>query len=125
MREGCDGIPANTSMTWPFWYACDMLLKLCREGKVIPWDLVKRAMEATHPYQVFMVRSMLAVPFFEKALYELPEDRVKPDEVLALADQTEKDVEGGLAGRSALPAMLPCLCLQLLACHLFCDVLPL
>lgn len=72
---------------------------LNREGKVIPWDLVKRAMEATHPYQVFMVRSMLAVPFFEKALYELPEDRVTPDEVLALADQTEKDVEGGLAGR--------------------------
>ena len=65
----------------------------------MPWDLMKRAMEATHPYEVFMVRSMLAVPFFEKALYELPEERVSPEEVLALADQTEKDVEGGLAGR--------------------------
>lgn len=65
----------------------------------MPWDLIKRATEATHPYEVFMVRSMLAVPFFEKALYELPEEQVTPEEVLALADQIEKDVEGGLAGR--------------------------
>lgn len=68
----------------------------------MPWDLIKRALEATHPYGVFMVRSMLAVPFFEKALYELPEERVTPEEVLALADQIEKDVEGGLAGRCEL-----------------------
>lgn len=92
---------------------------------MIPWDLVKRAMEATHPYQVFMVRSMLAVPFFEKALYELPEDRVTPDEVLALADQTEKDVEGGLAGRSVLHVLISQLRLHPLACHFLCHVLPL
>ncbi|KAL3147698.1 hypothetical protein ABBQ32_002443 [Trebouxia sp. C0010 RCD-2024] len=70
-----------------------------RDGKVIPWDLVRRGIEATHPYSVFMVRSMLAVPFFEKALYELPEDRVTPQGVTALADSIEQDVEGGLAGR--------------------------
>ena len=73
---------------------------VCRDGKVIPWDLVKRGIEATHPYSVFMVRSMLAVPFFEKALYELPEGQVTPEQVTALADSIEKDVEGGLAGRS-------------------------
>ena len=73
---------------------------VCRDGKVIPWDLVKRGIEATHPYSVFMVRSMLAVPFFEKAVYELPEDQVTPEQVTALADSIEKDVEGGLAGRS-------------------------
>lgn len=50
-----------------------------------------------------MVRSMLAVPFFEKALYELPEDQVTPDHVTALADSIEQDVEGGLAGRSDTP----------------------
>lgn len=73
---------------------------LCRDGKVIPWELIWRGIEATHPYSVFVVRSMLAVPFFEKALYELPEDQVTPDHVTALADSIEKDVEGGLAGRS-------------------------
>ena len=47
---------------------------------------------------------MLAVPFFEKALYELPEEQVTPGAVMALADSIEKDVEGGLAGRSAQAA---------------------
>ena len=42
---------------------------------------------------------MLAVPYFEKALYELPEDRVTPDELKALADDTERRIQGGLAGR--------------------------
>ncbi len=69
---------------------------------MIPWELIKRGIEATHPYSVFMVRSMLAVPFFEKALYEMLEDEVTPDAVTALADSIEKDVEGGPAGRSCL-----------------------
>jgi hypothetical protein len=35
------------------------------------------------------VRAMLAVPYFEKALYELPEDQLTPDTLLALADELE------------------------------------
>lgn len=49
--------------------------------------------------QVFFLRSMLAVPYFEKALYELPEERVTPDELKALADEIERCIQGGLAGR--------------------------
>ena len=49
--------------------------------------------------QVFFLRSMLAVPYFEKALYELPEERVTPDELKAVADETERRIQGGLAGR--------------------------
>ena len=79
----------------------------------MPWELIKRGIEATHPYEVFMVRSMLAVPFFEKALYEMPEERVTPEEVLALADQVEVDVEGGLAGRSH-PLFKQLLCMSAL-----------
>ena len=76
----------------------------------MPWELIKRGIEATHPYEVFTVRSMLAVPFFERALYELPQERVTAEEVLALADQIETDVEGGLAGRSAsqISLWVPC-----------------
>lgn len=94
-------MPALCILDTPYWAPeCGNKLSVCRDGKVIPWDLIKRGIEATHPYSVFMVRSMLAVPFFEKALYELPEDQVTPDHVTALADSIEKDVEGGLAGRS-------------------------
>ena len=46
---------------------------LSREGERVPWQLVEKSLRATHPYAVFAVRSMLSVPFFEKALYELPE----------------------------------------------------
>ena len=46
---------------------------LSREGARVPWELVEKSLRATHPYAVFAVRSMLSVPFFEKALYELPE----------------------------------------------------
>lgn len=42
---------------------------------------------------------MLAVPYFEKALYELPEERVTPAELQALADDMERKIQGGLAGR--------------------------
>lgn len=51
------------------------------------------------PAQVFSLRSMLAVPYFEKALYELPEERVTPAELQALADDVERKIQGGLAGR--------------------------
>lgn len=87
-----------------------MLLVLSfREGEVIPWDLIRRGIEATHPYSVFMVRSMLAVPFFEKALYELAEEQVTPEALTALADSIEGDVEGGLAGRWPLTSSSLCI----------------
>ena len=40
---------------------------------------------------------MLAVPYFEKALYELAEDDVTPEKVSALADKIELELQGGLA----------------------------
>ena len=48
----------------------------------MPWELVEKSLRATHPYAVFVVRSMLSVPFFEKALYELPEARIPAYNVL-------------------------------------------
>lgn len=37
-----------------------------------------------------------------QALYELPDDRVTPEEVMALADFIELDIQGGPAGRPLL-----------------------
>ncbi|KAK9843964.1 hypothetical protein WJX81_000584 [Elliptochloris bilobata] len=80
---------------------------LSREGARVPWALVEKSLRATHPYAVFAVRGMLSVPFFEKALYELPEERVTPEEVLVLAERTEVDVEGGPSPRPLMSVPHP------------------
>ncbi|WIA33193.1 hypothetical protein OEZ86_006339 [Tetradesmus obliquus] len=73
-----------------------------RQGEVMPWSVVQQMVEDTHPYEVFQVRAMLAVPYFEKALYELPEDQLTVEALQALADQIEAKVQGGLSPRPLL-----------------------
>jgi len=73
-----------------------------RAGEPLPWALHEAELRATHPYGVFALRAMLAVPYFEKALYELPDDEVTPAAVAALADRVEAEVQGGLAARPLL-----------------------
>jgi len=79
--------------SWLARYALD------REGRAIPWQLIEKRIEQKHPYEVFMVRAMLAVPYFEKALYELPDEEVTAEAILALADRVEDEIQGGGAGR--------------------------
>ena len=43
--------------------------------------------------QVFALRAMLAVPYFEKALYELKDENVTPSAIAALADRVERDIQ--------------------------------
>jgi len=73
-----------------------------RDGQPIPWDILQQDLEEKHPYQVFALRSMIAVPYFEKALYELPDDEVTVDRVNALARQVELDIQGGPSPRPLL-----------------------
>jgi len=75
---------------------------ISREGDAIPWDLVADQIKATHPYKVFALRGMLAVPYFEKALYEMAEEDVTAESIKALADKVEKDIQGGLSPRPLL-----------------------
>lgn len=70
-----------------------------RDGQVVPWPLVEQNLRATQPYRVFALRAMLAVSYFEKALYELPESEVTPEKLVALADEVERRVQGGLSPR--------------------------
>ena len=62
-------------------------------GEPLPWALIEEGIRAKSPYAVFALRSMLAVPFFEKALYELPEDQLDAESVQALADKVEAEVQ--------------------------------
>eukprot|EP00930_Biecheleria_cincta_P055071 TRINITY_DN41440_c0_g1_i1.p1 TRINITY_DN41440_c0_g1~~TRINITY_DN41440_c0_g1_i1.p1 ORF type:complete len:635 (-),score=127.93 TRINITY_DN41440_c0_g1_i1:9-1892(-) len=73
-----------------------------RSGKPIPWELIEESIRAEGPYQVFELGRMLAVPFFERALYELPEHEVTAERILKLADEVEVKVQGGLAARPLL-----------------------
>ncbi|KAF5828250.1 oligoendopeptidase [Dunaliella salina] len=73
-----------------------------REGQPIPWDIIKAHKMATSPYEVFGLRAMLAVPYFEKALYEMPEDQLTVEAVRELADRTEQEVQGGFSPRPLL-----------------------
>lgn len=73
-----------------------------REGQPLPWDLHEAEVRATHPYEVLMLRSMLSVPYFEKALYEMPEAELSVASIEALADRIENEIQGGLAQRPLL-----------------------
>lgn len=45
---------------------------------------------------------MIAVPYFEKELYEMPEDDITAESIKALADKVENDIQGGLSPRPLL-----------------------
>ena len=79
--------------TWQARYAKD------RNGKVIPWELIERNIREKQPYKVLALRGMIAVPYFEKALYELPEDQLTTENITRIADEIEEKIQGGFSGR--------------------------
>ncbi len=60
------------------------------EGRVIPFDLIERTIRLTHPFEAQNVRTMLAVCYAEKAIYEAPESALTPDGILAILRETER-----------------------------------
>jgi Peptidase family M3 len=73
-----------------------------KTGERIPFALLEEETRATHPFAVFSIRAMLCVSYFEKALYELPDDEVTAERILALADEYEHKIQGGLSSRPLL-----------------------
>ncbi len=73
-----------------------------KDGSPIPWDLLEEGIRAKSPYAVLSLRAMLAVPFFEKALYETPEDELTAESVQTLADKIEAEIQGGMSPRPLL-----------------------
>ena len=68
----------------------------------IPFEALEQEIQSAHPFSVLMLRGMLAVSYFEKALYELPEEEVTAEKVKELADKVEVDIQGGLGLRPIL-----------------------
>jgi len=73
-----------------------------REGQPVPWELLEEEIRARRPYEVFALRGMLAVPYFEKALYELPEEQLSAQKVQQLAEEVEQRIQGGPSARPLL-----------------------
>ena len=73
-----------------------------RSGSPFPWDLLERSIREKHPFEVFMLRGMIAVPYFEKALYELDEAELTAENIERIADEIEHKIQGGLAARPLL-----------------------
>eukprot|EP00928_Gymnodinium_smaydae_P043115 TRINITY_DN28960_c0_g1_i1.p1 TRINITY_DN28960_c0_g1~~TRINITY_DN28960_c0_g1_i1.p1 ORF type:complete len:655 (+),score=164.82 TRINITY_DN28960_c0_g1_i1:46-1965(+) len=78
--------------------------RYCRSriGEPMPWELVEEGIRSKGPYEVFELARMLVVPFFERALYELPDEEITDDRILALAKEVETRVQGGAAPRPLL-----------------------
>jgi hypothetical protein len=68
----------------------------------IPFALLEEEILSAHPFAVLQLRGMLAVSYFEKALYELPEEEVTADRIMQLADQIEQQIQGGNSQRPIL-----------------------
>ena len=75
---------------------------LGEQDKPIPFDIIEEEIRAIHPFAVFQLRAMLSVSYFEKALYELPEEEVTAENIQKLADKIELEIQGGLSARPLL-----------------------
>lgn len=72
------------------------------DGEPIPFDIIEEEIRSTYPFSVRGLRAMLSVPYFEKALYELPDEEVTADRIQSLADEIEIRIQGGLGPRPLL-----------------------
>jgi hypothetical protein len=82
---------------------CDSLLEdadwlkryaLDAQGQPMPDALIRQRIETTQPFAAFGERSILVVPYFERALYQLADDELTPQRVQALARESELRILG-------------------------------
>jgi Zn-dependent oligopeptidase len=88
----------------------DWLVRYARnpQGDAIPHALIRDRIAASQQLRSFDERSIAVVPYFESALYRLPDEELTPATVLALARETEVRVLGMESPRPmlAIPHLL-------------------
>ena len=82
----CDQI-----VTDPDWL---MRYAVTPRGDRIPASLILERIASSQPMRAFDARTIAVVPYFESALYQMPDDDLTPERVLALARETERRVLG-------------------------------
>ncbi len=68
------------------------------QGEPIPDALIHARIQTTQPFAAYGERSILVVPYFERALYRLGDEQLTADAVLALARATELRILGVAVG---------------------------
>lgn len=80
---------------------CDSLLKdadwmvryaKSEEGETIPIELIRKSVEKDHTYRAWRLRSMLAVSYAEKALYEMDDSELSPETILETMRRIESEL---------------------------------
>ncbi|MEZ8194452.1 M3 family metallopeptidase [Vibrio cortegadensis] len=64
------------------------------EGQAVPDTLIRAMIDSKQPFQAFSERSILVVPYFERALYQLSDDELNAETITKLARDTEKKILG-------------------------------
>ncbi len=69
---------------WQRRYALDA------SGEPMPVELIEQGIRQVQPHAAWKIRHMMAVCYAEKAIYELPEDRLTPEGVLEAIREAER-----------------------------------
>jgi len=78
----CDSLLGDAD--WIARYALD------RDGRSAPWEVIEKATRLTQDNEVVHVRNLLTVCYAEKAIYELSDDELTADGVMAAVLKVEK-----------------------------------
>lgn len=63
-------------------------------GDPVPDEIIKKMINSRQPFKAYGERSILVVPYFERALYMLSDDELTPETVTTLARDMEKTILG-------------------------------
>ncbi len=73
------------------------------QGEPIPWEVIEKATRLSQPAQVSMLRSLLMICYAEKALYEMPEEKLTAENVMKEFIAVERRL--GLLDRCPRPTL--------------------
>ncbi len=77
---------------WRTRYAKDL------SGNPIPTELIEKAITEQHPFKAWDQLAMVTIPFAERELYEMPEEKLEPEYVLKRFREIERELQGLRAG---------------------------
>lgn len=84
----------------------DWLVRYARDEKdqAIPFALIEQDIQARQPFAAWTIRSWMAVPYAERAIYELSDDELTPENILSALRRIETEMVG-LAEGSSRPVL--------------------
>ena len=77
------------------------------EGNPIPQSLIEEAISEAQPMRPWDVRAMLTIPMAERRLYEMSDEALQPEAVLAMFRAVEVELQGLSAGTRPVLARPP------------------